>query len=1041
MGNGTRFALRGALVLGAGVGLCLFAGNAGLAQGGPAGAEAAKSDAGKAGGADAPRAGGTEKPAKAAVKQDEAAVAAAMRLNEFGEPGLAEQRLRRALNVDPQSRPVLKALAALALEARDADASLAYAKTWSTLEPADVGAHLAVMEAAFYDAGRYSLPPEAGGSADAAKMYGELTGLAVMHAGRALTLLGEAQKGAGGAGAAGGDKGAVIAPKGREAARAEFFLGEIDRIAAGDLAARDPSARLKVAGLRESALGHYKAALLADGTFTDAMVPAALTAMQAGRAADAIAQLDAFDAAEKQPTFAGLEIRAQALLALSPPDYAGYAKVAAQLKVLSPSNERCALASLATRLVGIAGSGLAREIVDVAKACGEVEASQRLQLVMRYCPDVSDVAVGGKPGGEKPKRERPIVPEFCYYASDAAHQIGRTMPVAADAEGMQRQALALIDRTGLDAKEYAELEAAVPDLARLRAFIQLSLKDYKAAESAFKRVMELDGADPRAPLYAEIMPEVAAGHVTTADFEKFLSLREASISGVDRLNYLKGMCTQVPNFAILRCFVGGLLYDLSDFAGAALHYGAAVKVHADYKEALYGAARCAMRLGDWIRAGEQFGALLKLAPDYRQAGQLFAFVKRVNEGTLNGGALSAYLKALPDSETEPSRRDLLDRAITTQPDFVEAILERAALAVRDAEGRPGQQGAGEAALEYAAGLCDRVIEKASGDVLSRAHATAADIAARRGKYEDSLKHYREARALVSAAKEPDAVRLASLDYLQATVHFVAGQHADADAILQTSASRKLPATMLPSRHAIDRITGLREFSEARRELTPGLRKGQRLTFIAQPRIAREGGDSPESATGAFDVVCEVKAVPAVGGLWEMLVSFAGVPAEGSFAALKDAPAFTLKVSPWFGPVGSPFSEDTPAARASLLIVQGLTELLTIAPGTATIPMNMSWSRAGVPGLMHLGADYEACYVESAEAQRVVIRRLAVNNFRDEMQPRMTWPARHRIESRVELDGLSQYPKSVNVKMTRAGLTEAKDDVETRVAEIGLMRRE
>ncbi|MCK6440309.1 MAG: tetratricopeptide repeat protein, partial [Planctomycetes bacterium] len=785
---------------------------------------------------------------------DIAHVNAAERLLAFERPSLAERRLKDGLKQYPGSRAIQHALASLYLGDELYNPQEAYDRYRRLVDSDgdDAQAHAGLGEAALLLAG----------NPDNTDKREEFSKQASGHLSKA----------------------AKLAPN---QPRPLYLLGEMERTAGFELASQ-PGGAEQLRQRLIAARRYFEAALALDPAYTDVLFALAETLLQLCDADNAVKHLNAIASLEGESLF-WHELMAKASLCLDPPSYDLFMRSCIGAMKEDPRIERQVMAALAKRAASLDNRTLASELIMVIRSVDHApSAAARMELLKPYIPRTL------KEGEE---RERPVVPEFCYLASDAVFHEAMWAQDGDTRKRLLEQALTFLEAA-------RDIEELIPDIARLRAVANMRLERYEPARTAFERTAELDPSDSDALAYARAMPELAQGRLTVEQFEQFLDIRGVAMQQAERIHQLEGLAAAAPQYVALRAFLGDLLFRNGDFQRALEHYTAALETQPDSVAALLGKGRTLARIGQWK---DSLTTLKQIKQSGSEEARYWMDIgERIETGTLKAEAFAKYHEAQHPAQSPTRAKECLDEALALTPAFFEALIARAELATKDK------------AFPLAGSLAAKALAAARNDKeKSSAHGKLADIAYASNDLPGAASGFRLARELERDNKE----RIASLYWLEAMSEFRSGNHVKVHSLLREATDSNIAIGPFIARpEAVELIKeGLLSTQGRSFDIAPRVLKGQVLTFHAELDIGSTG--AIEQRTGAsFDVVLRVLSTPAIDGIYELNVSFEGLPQIGDFSALAKL-TFTMKVSPWFGLVEQPVPDGTPGYLAALPVTQ------------------------------------------------------------------------------------------------------------------------
>jgi len=946
-------------------------------------------------------------------------VAAARRLLDFGDPDAARKRLKDSLASVGENVAVLIELSNLeAEEFSQFSEALKLAKRAVELSPANLEARLAYGSWAAIEGGRGILQDD-----EAQQAIGrELLEAAQAQADAALKL---------------SDSNAAV----------HRLLADVAWRRSFDYQPTDPKAVLVRGEWQKRSLVHSAAAIALEPSHVPTRIRAARLCLEHNDAEKALEFLGRFH--PETESYTAAEIRAEASLKVSPPDYMLHTYCVEVMRKTDDSSDMQVLASLSRRAALIvekakdqappsdddkpgddkpqdakpdpvpAYMALLAELIHECRQVMDMGPSDRLAVLAPYLPNKSPPA--GRP-------RRPVIPEFCYMAAEALFHVATRASDKESVKDLRRQALGYLANTGLDADQRAELEAAIPYMPLMEAFLHVSLEDWSNAEKCFKRFAKLKPTDTRSQVYALLMPEIAKGNFGIGHAESFLMIREAQLTDGDRIKELEKLVAARPKFALARSFLGTLLNERGAHEAAKTQLVAALEVWPDHEESLLNLGRAEMHLRNWKAANDAFIKLQAKSKDYGNASQLAEFASRAVGGVLPGDAVALYLQSMPRGLAVEARASLLDRAIDLAPEFSEALASRSLLAAETGD------------LEAARNLASRAIESAKGpSQRSIAEAAMADVAAHGGEYARAASHYKAARA----SESRDEIRKASLAYLEATVNALAGNHRDASATLAGLSPAELQRLFPADRDAANRLVASMPPAQSvdlvKAPGSPTFKVGQRLNFKATMLFEVEGGRLPTTGTYDLNIGVECLGTPDSAGAWDLRVNI-DVPAEFQVKGIHGL-TFPLIINPWFGISNTPkeiAALPTASQLMGNLIVQSICECFAGGLGTVDAYDRAVFGRKSVPGLLHLTGGVEASIMRIetvGERNEIATERLAIADYRDPGDSRFTWAPRHRMTALAARDADSGLPRRIELRTEKKALVSNPADVE--ITRVGL----
>lgn len=910
-------------------------------------------------------------------------IAAAHRLLDYGSTKFAIRRLEKALTTTPESVPLLLEVA--------------------RLERDETGG---VQKAHLYAKRAVTLAPE---SVEAILLYGStcaiLGGAGVMSeeepsVARGWELLEEASELA--------QKAAALDPT--SAAPHRLLADVAWRRGYGHNATTEDGAKARERRLEES-LVHIEHVLRAHPDDVDATVRAARVALDLGQASRSLALLEKISAAKS--TYALAELKAEIALASSPPNIKAYLSGIERMRQSADTSDLQLAASIA-RMAADMPSNVGFELLDVFRKSSAIPSpGDRVRMLLPYLPSLDDTP-----------RTRPVVPQFCYVAAHSIFRLAQSRPQEEQRAALRTEALGYLNGMGLTPEASAEFEREVPDITRLRAFLSLEHGLYEEAEAAFRRARDLIPSDVHVSVFALLTPEIAKGRVPVEMVWRFVEFREGTLTADQRIKSFQTLVAVAPDFALAHSFLGSLLFERGAHETARSHHLEALRVWPNHEESLLGLARCELQLRNWVQAHEAFLRLKEVRAGYGDSEVLASFAERAATGKLPGDALSLYLAALPQALDTTRRAELLSEAVRLAPEFVEALAELSSVRLETEEFKSADELA-RLALEHATTDLQR----------SLAEASLADVAAESGNLTVAASHYRRARTL----EAKDAKRRLHLALHEATVQWLAGAHREVDDVLAklTNAERfaLFPADAEPGRL----LTATEATSTTEHTANPAMRVGQRIDYRAVAMVSSEGGGSDAEEQQEFELSVECLGSPTTTGAWDLRLSFRAP--ESSDSGL-DGAVLAIQVSPWFGLSSLPEELATLSKRANglaSLAIQAVVEAFAGGMGTSKVIEGLPWGRGRVKGMLHLPEGVEASVVRH-QSDGLTVERLALADYRDPIDSRVTWKPRHRLEAQVLLAEDTRLPRRVDVRTERKTLLRDGEDVDVRRVGIRLESR-
>lgn len=914
-------------------------------------------------------------------------VRAAERLLYLNHAELAIKRLKSVVDSDQTNNETLEMLANLALdEIGDAETSLAAAERWLANEPLSYRAKLAVARAASL-AGGWSVRSSHEAEATRGKgLLKQATELAI------------------------------------ELATEEKFRADALRLRA-ELSWRrslvtdpdDPAGDIARKEALGEALQFCMDVLELESKDLSTRIRAAVLASQLGRHG-LVLELIGPDAGND--TYGMADLRGQSHLRSNPPNFQGYAAAIARMRELG-DNPRLQLIHSVVKLAASLSeelADLALELVTLVRDLDQVpEAHSRMALLEAYLPNAVNLDA---------PRERPIVPQFCYAAAEAAYTRSRGAGSPEESKLFRERAYFLLTNTGLNKEALARLEIELPDMVMVRAFVCMTLGKWDEAKTSFQRITELLPEDNRSPVYVMLIPEIAKGRLGIDDIDSFLRIREASLGQRERLDLLKRLVGRAPEFALARAFYGTLLSEIGDHFGAYQQFSEAARVWPDFPEAQLGLAQSAVLREHFEEARTAVDSLLQLSPEHVEGKRLDEHLDRIESGAITGGAYALWRRAQSKSLSAENRASHLNNALELSPVFPEALADRAMVA--------GEMGDIRGALLFAR----RAIEAATtSDQISIAEAAAADAAALDGDWPAAVAHYRRA---VEHEKNSQH-RKSALLHLEATAHAMAGSHRAADEAMTRIIRERLPLpALVPSSEAVRQLPAA-PASDATGEIQPAptWSVGHSAEFTFQVSLGKDGETANDDDQQSMRIGMQAIGTPTTTGLHELEVTVLEATAAGL-----DNLTFTVRISPWFGLVELPEEVAVLTAEAKglvSLLIHALCEACSAGPGTAPVATSLIWSRKNVPGLMSLQDSAEASFYAPDATGGGIMFRHAVADYRDVVNPRARWTPREKLVAAVELAGEGRSLSRVRIRHETRTIDLDKPEAEIRWVDLQLTR--
>ena len=593
---------------------------------------------------------------------------------------------------------------------------------------------------------------------------------------------------------------------------------------------------------------------------------------------------------------------------------------------------------------------------------------------------------------------RPDFLEIYYLDARQALAFARAAPVPAE-RGRFYEAV-------MSALLHCEaLGDTLADWHRVRASALWETGEFAKAAESYDRVAQLEARDLEARKYASAARDIAAGLYTTADFDAYRAQLEYGDLREKR-EQLREITTRSPKFFVAHLMLGKVAYMLADFETAYGAYAAGLKLKPDNVECLDGVAHSAMRTGRYDESLKHFKLLNEKQRDYEGAARWEGIVAWVVVGAdQRKHAFRLWLEASNASVDATKRRNLLEEAVLSEPDFAEALVDLASI--------------------------ERISNKrAAENYLVRALKTARDDDTRAsahrvsGQLKMSQRHFTEAISQFEAAW--NYIKGDGTDMLLvALAYHEIGKEADASAAMRKLFAEVPGSVLLRPRPSDARQLDLYpvEGSEPRL-LSPAYDVGDVMRLHVRMEVDGEGGGQPGRKLSLdYDIRLEVIEKPMQNGIWRLKLSFENAPTE--FAPMNNVET-ELRISPWFGLLEEP--DIGLFADVANPAVQAVAEGFTAGLGDAAVASPYLWKNDLTMGPPHFGGDAPegSCLAEYLGDSFVIVRRSLAGRQVGSGEDHQNFS--RGLEATVKCGGTKRALNEIEYQILMKELTKERDDV-------------